>query len=150
MRSQPALVPLVGIASFASLAASDSGAASTAPPPPTQAVATDVTMAIVNKRQSGSFTLRWKPAIDAMGRERRAYDILVTNCAVVRSASGSPLSLAVGGRLHALTGPPYVVGLSGCTCNAAAEVRTAPVPPEVQRSAPAAVARGTIFGAPCR
>lgn len=107
-------------------------------------------MAIVNKRQSGSFTLRWKPARDALGRERKTYNILIVNCADVRSSSGLPLAPAVGGRLHAMSGPPYAVLLSGCNCNAAAAVHTAPAPPESSRSASAEVPRGTIFGPPCR
>ncbi len=125
-------------------------AAPTGMPPPSQAMATDVTMAFVNKRQSGSFTLRWQPARDATGRELRAYDILVSNCAEVRSASGAPLPRAVGGRLFAVSGAPYAVALSSCNCNAAASVQTAPVPPATLHSPAVAVARGAIFGPPCR
>lgn len=117
-------------------------------PPPSAAVVTDVTMSIVNKRQVGSFTLRWTPARDALGRERKTYDILTANCEL-RSASGASLPLAVGGRLHTMSGPPYAVLLSHCSCQAAASVYTAPVAPETSRSDPAEARRGAIFGRPC-
>lgn len=119
-------------------------------PPPGGATTTDATMSIVNKRQSGSFTLRWKPAIGGSGRELAAYDIEVSNCADIRSATGAPLPRAVGGRLFAMSGPPYAVALAACNCNAAAAVHTAPVLPATLRSAPATAPRGAIFGAPCR
>ena len=150
MRSQLARHSLAALTAYAGLAITCARAAEPAPPPPTQTTATDASMAIVNKRQSGSFTVRWQPAHDAAGREFRAYDLLVANCSEVRSASGSPLPPAAGGRLRALTGPPYAVALSGCNCNAAVAVHTAALTPASQRSAPAAVARGTIFGPPCR
>ncbi len=147
MRSRrlvPALVFGTGLVAVAA------GAASTAPPAPTQVIATDATMATVNKRQSGSFTLRWQPAHDASGRERKVYDVLTVDCANVRSASGAALPLATGGRLHSVSGPPYAVALSGCTCGAAAQVSTAPVAPETARSAPVDVRHGTIFGPVCK
>ncbi len=117
-------------------------------PPPSAAVTTDATMAIVNKRQVGSFTLRWSPAHDALGRERKTYDILTANCEL-RSASGTPLPPALGGRLHTLTGPPYAVLLSHCSCQAAVSVYTTPAAPETRRSGPIEARRGTIFGRPC-
>ena len=64
-------------------------------------------------------------------------------------ASGAPLPPAVGGRLHAMSGPPYAVLLSDCNCQAAANVHTATVAPETHRSTPAEVRRGSIFGRPC-
>ena len=118
-------------------------------PPPGAATTTDATMGIVDKRQVGSFTLHWKPARDALGHERRAYDVLALNCADVRSATGAPLPLAVGGRLHAMSGPPYAMLMSNCTCRAAANVHTAPVSPESNRSAAIKVKPGSIFGPPC-
>jgi hypothetical protein len=128
--------------------ACSASAASSKAPPPSAGVAADATMAIVNKRQVGSFTLRWTPAHDALGRERKAYDILAVNCDV-RSATGASLPLATGGRLHAMTGPPYAVLLSHCTCLAAVSVYTAPVAPETHRSDPVETKRGAIFGRPC-
>lgn len=123
-------------------------AASAKAPPPSAAVVSDASMAIVNKRQVGSFTLRWTPARDALGRERKAYDILAINCEV-RSAGGAALALAPGGRLHTMAGPPYAVQLSHCTCLAAVNVHTTPVAPETSRSDAVEARRGAIFGSPC-
>ncbi len=140
----PALLVSIALAAVACCAV----AAPLKAPPPSAAVTTDATMAIVNKRQEGSFTLHWTPARDAVGRERKTYDILTANCEL-RSASGAPLPLAVGGRLHTMSGPPYAVLLSHCTCQAAASVSTAPVVPETSRSDPVEARRGSIFGRPC-
>ena len=123
-------------------------AAGSKAPPPSAAVVTDATMATLNKRKVGSFTFSWTPARDANGRERKVYDILSINCEI-KSASGAPLALAVGGHLHTLSGPPYSVLLSGCKCTAAVSVYTAPVAPETSRSDPVEAQRGTVFGAGC-
>lgn len=142
--------PLSSLVSIAlAAAASATAAAPLQAPPPGPATTTDATMSIVNKRQEGAFTLRWRPARDAVGRERRAYDVLIVNCREVRSASGAPLPMAVGGRLHAVSGPPYAVLLSGCSCRAQASVHTAPAVPETQRSNGVDVRAGSIFGRPC-
>lgn len=123
-------------------------AASLKAPSPSAAATADATVTIVAKRQVGSFTLRWTPAHDALGHERKTYDVLAINCEV-RSASEAPVPPAIGGRLHAMTGPPYAVSLSHCTCLAAVSVYTAPVAPETGRSDPIEARRGAIFGPPC-
>jgi hypothetical protein len=143
---QPTLAFLVSIA--VAMTGPHAIAAFSKAPAPSAAIATDLKMATVNKRKVGSFTLSWTPAHDATGRERKIYDILTANCEV-RSAGGAPLALAVGGRLHTMSGPPYSVLLSNCTCLAAVSVYTAPVAPESGRSDPVEARRGAIFGPPC-
>jgi hypothetical protein len=111
----------------------------------------DINMMLVNKRESGSFTLRWQPARDGAGKAMSRYAVRAPGCQAVRTATGATPAPLSGG-LFEIAGPPYAALFTGCRCAlTSAVVVTVPVAPYAHWSPNPAAALGNVpFPSPCK